>query len=180
MKRNTCLILISSADLVARPKKFRCSIEKTPRQLVVGHGTAIALSADGPPAESMVPGQKISEMPACVNGARATQRPQHNSTQRNASSRNTGFHRMRLTQCGKPKGGDARSATVKPADYLLTTAIPRVTSAPFSVRPVIRSLVGMSARPTRFSNFKDMWSSTASNQPCHADVLLRLANEVAA
>lgn len=177
MRQNTFLIPTSFAGPAARSKRSRYSIERTPGRLGDGHGTVTALNAGVQRVENIVQGRGMREMRAFVSGVKAIRKPQHNLTQRNVLSKNTAFHQMTLTQCDNLKGDGARFATAKPSACSLITATPKGTSERSYAKHAIPSLVGMSARQALSSNSKDTWNITACNQPCHADVLLRLANE---
>ena len=176
MKRNTCLTLTNCAAPAKRSKKFPSSIEKTRARLAAGSGTAIALSVGGLLVGTMRHPRKRRGTRDCGNGGRTIQKQRLSLMQSAGSNGSMVLPPKKLSLCGLLRVGAAPSAIGRPVGYSWTTATPRGTSVRFSVRPATPSSDGMSARPTRSSSFSAMWKNIGADQPCHADVLLRLAN----
>lgn len=176
MKRNTYPTPIRSAVPVARSKKCPCSIARTRGLREDGHGTATASNADAQLVATMAHHQKRPGTPAFASGERTTQKPLPGSTRSGTLSRSTAFRPERLKPCVRPKMAAAQSAGVRPVGCSWITATQRGTFARFSARPATPSLVGTSGRPARSSSFSGMSRRTDDSAPCHADVLLEIAN----
>lgn len=177
-KRNTCLTPTSFAGLAERSKRFPSSTARTLKPRADGRGIATALSAVARPAEIMGPRPRMPETLDCESGARTILRRPRVSMPSATSRKNTDLARKRSRLCGLPNIGDAQSVTVRPAAYSWITATQRGTSERCFARPATRSLAGMNGKPAPSSSSNSMWRSTAvrPGQPCHADVLLEIAN----
>ena len=178
MKRNTCPTPTSFADLAAKSKMSLSSTERTHEPPEAGHGTAIALNVVALPAETMGPHPRRHETPGFGNGGRTIPRQLRVLMPSATSSKNTGWPPRKSRPCVICRAVGAQSASGKPVASSWTTATLKATSERCFARPVTPSSAGMSARLTLCSSSNAMWKSTAAKPgtPCHADVLMEMAN----
>lgn len=177
MKRSTSSLHTSCVAPAERSKRYLSSTARRPRRHGAGLGIAIASNAEGLRAGTTAPRQKISAMLGCALGASRIQRQRPSSMLGGISNRNTASRRMRSIACVALKADAALSASGKQPGFLSTTATPKGTSDLCSARPATHSSGGTSGRRARSSSSKNTWNRTASSgQPCHADVLLEIAN----
>lgn len=171
----------SGAQGVGRPKSFRFSTARTPAPRAGGRGIAIASSVVARPALITVPQAAINATRAFGRGDSRTpvRRPMLTSVE--ASKGNTVCRWSKLRRCASLKAGNAQYVSASHRGCLLTIAIPKGTSGPCFARRATRFLAGMKRRQTPSFNFNATSRRTrkSSEHPCHADVLLELANKSA-
>lgn len=147
MKRNTSHIPTSDALNVGRLKPSGCFIEKPQKLRADGRGIATVLNAADTPARNTGRHQEGSGTLGFEHGERKTQKQLRPTIGAPDSNQNTGLARKMLRPCGAIK----------------------MDIVPFAV--------STSARPAQSFGFRSTSKSTGSHQPCHADVLLEIANE---
>lgn len=168
--------LTGNAASAGTLRRSRFFIARPHRQHEDGLGIAPASNAGERGAVIMAQMRKKPEMPASENGAKTTQVRLLRQIKGNISNRNTDFHLKMSRRCVTRKILAAQYAIARQVACSLTTAIPRATSGRCFARPATLSLAGMRKRQAPFSSSRNTSRSTADNQPCHGDVLLRLAN----
>ncbi len=178
MRPNTLRIPTSDARNALRSRLSRYSIEKERGPRGGGHGTAFVSSAGALSASSMGPLPRNCATQGFARGVGRTLQPRQTKIGALGSVRPTGSRRPMWHGCVSYKADAALFAKKQRAGSSLIIATPKATSAPCSAKPVIRSSAGTRRRPIRSSNFRDIWLRTSLDQPCHADVLLELANPV--
>lgn len=180
MKRNTCPTLTNAAAPAARSKRYLFSTERTRALLEAGRGIATAFSAEDLHVESMGRHPKTPATPDFESGGKTIPRRQRAWTRSAALSRNMDYRPMRLRPCDPHKAGGAQSVSDRPVACLSITAIRKGTSGRCYARPAIPFSAGMNGKPALCSSSSNTWKSTAVrlDQPCHADVLLEIANGV--
>lgn len=180
MKRNTFHTHTSDAQPVTPSNLFRCSTGRTPQPRADGLGIAIASNADGQRVETMgLPlGKRATQ--GSRSGVRKTPRPPLATIKKRASKGNTGSRQSMLSKCGMPNKDAALSASARLLACSWITATPKAMSGLCFARRATRFLGGTKRRPKQSSSFRSTYRLTVNNQPCHADVLLELANDAPA
>lgn len=178
MKRSTCPTLTSAAALAVKSKRSLSFTEKTRERREVGHGTATALSAVERPVETMGPHLKRRETPGFGSGGKTIPRQQRALMPSATLSKNMVCPPRTSKSCALRRTVGAQSVDGKPVAYSWIIAIRRVTYGRCFARPATPFSAGTSARPALSSNSNATWKSTAASPcaPCHADVMLELAN----
>lgn len=176
MRQNISPTPISAAPNAARQRLFPSSTARTPQQRGVGRGIAIVLNAGGPHAPHTAPLAGTSATPAFARGVLIILRLQQRTTSALGSSENMDCQKIRLKRCVPHSMENVPFVSAPHPDYSWTIATRRAMRAPFSVRRATRSSVGTSARPIPFCGSSDTSTRTTSDRPCHADVLLEIAN----
>lgn len=152
------------------------SIARLPRPLVVGHGIANVSNADALIAENMGPTQRSCATPVCGLGEKRTPLLRQQSTNGVTFNKNTACRRIRWKRCAVTRPALAPSASVEQPVYLSTIVIPRVTYERCFAKRATRSWVGTKKKQTPFCGSSNTLRRIANSKPCHADVLLELAN----
>lgn len=156
--------------------RCQCSIASAHRRLADGHGTLSVLSADDRPAKNMARHTRLPATHACGDGAKPIHRLQKRRIAVRISKRNMACRQNRLSQCEKRKGESVPSVIGSRRVYLLTTATPAARFAAYFVKRATRFLAGTRARlNTSFDSRSICWVD--KDKPCHADVLLEIANQ---
>lgn len=177
MRRNISPTPTSDARNVAALRPYRSFTAKQPRRHDGGHGIAIVLSVAVRSVQHMVRLTAILEMPGSAHGALRTQLPLEGSIKRRGSKGPTEFQRAMLKLCAYRSLDAVQYANGQRSDYLLTTVTQPGKCAPSFARPAIRSLDGTSVRQKPSLDSRSTSRATLNlNQPCHADILLEIAN----
>ena len=177
MRRNTKPTLISAARNAITSKPFHCSIEREQERHADGLGIATAsnvgvrlvlymghLIVTIEMRDSALGGSIIPEQPA-----RKIKKPDSIAVM--------DLLRSTWKRCENNKKGVAQFVSAKPQGYLSIIAIRLGVCVPSSVKRAIRSLVGTNEK--REQSYGSRHISTyirKLDQPCHADVLLEIAN----
>jgi len=178
MKPNISPIPTSGVRGAIPSRSYRCSIGRTLRQRAGGLGIATASNAGEQLVRIMGRQTETSVMLGFVGGVSEIQRRQRRTTSADASNRNMASPSSESKKCGQRKMGSAPSANAPPRACLWITATRKGTSAVYCARRAIRFLVGTSGKRIRSFAFNTTSKGTLENsQPCHADVLLELANK---
>lgn len=176
MKKNIAPTHTSDARNVRGSRLSHSSIGRIPQRRGGGHGIAIASNVGALRALITPPRTKISGTPGCEHGARRI-RSRLAAPIGASAWPNTALPRNKSHRCVMPKADAARYVSVPHRGSSLITAISKVTSDRFSARHATRFSAGTNGRPKRSCVFNDISRRTLSaSQPCHADVLLELAN----
>lgn len=176
MRRSTPASRTSDAPSAVRSKPSTCSTVRARLRLGGGPGIHSASNAVEPRVETTAPGRRICETPAYARGARKTPpRPQRSII--GAGSGGSMISRRNKSQrCAARKAGDARYVSAAPAACLWITATPKATFVHCSARPATPSSAGTKRRPTPSFDSNATSRHIAADKPCHADVLLEIAN----
>lgn len=176
MRLSISVTPISVVPPAVQSRMFPSSTGRTPEQREAGHGIAIALIAAGLPAETMGRRLKMLAMLGSKIGEGRIPPLPLGSISVSASSKSMASRQSKSRKCGPHRADVAPSASARHRVSSWITATRKVTSARCFARPVTPSWVGMKRRRTRSLSSSDMWKRIAADQPCHADVLLELAN----
>lgn len=176
MRRSTFLIRTSVAKPAIPSRLSRCSTKRRPELFADGRGTPTASNADVRPAVNMAAAAKSYAIFVSANGDDHIQAQRQASISDGDLRRNTGSRLMRLNGCARPRMGAARSATEGHRDYSSIIAIPKDMFERFFARLAIHSWGGTKGRLTRSCASKNTLRRIITDQPCHADLLLMLAN----
>lgn len=176
MKVNIFHIPTNTAQVARKSKRSIFSIARRRTQRVAGLGIASALNAVVLIAGTTVRVQKNYAMRDSGNGGKKILSPLGLSIKDGTLSRNMACHHNRLRRCVSTKTEGAPFANAERPDFSWTIAIPRGTSGHCFAKPAIRSLDGTKRRPTLSFGSNATSMLIADNAPCHADVLLEVAN----
>ena len=170
-------IRTNDAPPAERLSQSRFSIARPRERRAGGRGIRTALSAGAPPAEITAQLPSHCATSAFAHGVGRTLTRRSAWTSAVTCGPLTASARMMLSGCMSIRMAVAPSASVRQSACSWITVTPKVTFAHCSVRPATRSLVGTKRRPIRSCAFKSIWLPTNdSGEPCHADVLLEIAN----
>ncbi len=178
MKRNTFPIRTSAVRSAKLSNLFPYSTERIPQRRVVGRGIAIASSAGAITARITARRTATSETLGSRHGELGIRKQLRKTISALALNRNTGSQSKTWRSCERASKGNAPFASDRRSVCLWITAIQRDTFGPCFVRRATRSSVGTRRKQTQSCAFKTMLRVTQNNQPCHADVLLEIANAV--
>lgn len=153
------------------------STARQPARREVGHGTVSASNVDAMRARLTVRAAKMCGTLGCESGGAKIQRRLLALMRAAALNRSTDSRLSRLRRCGSGKAAAARSVHGQHRAFSWIIATRRGMSAHSSAKRAIHSLDGMRRKQIRSFDFRDIWRIIArSDQPCHADVLLEMAN----
>lgn len=174
MKRSTLRTPINAVRNAEPSNRSHFSIGRTPQRHGAGLGIATVSNAGALIAPPMGQLTGIDEMLGSRLGELATQGRRLTTISVPDSKRSMASRSRMLRQCGRSRRANARSVNDQRNACSSITATSKDTFAPCFVRPATRSLAGMRKRPMRSCGFKP--TSLATQNSCHADVLLELAN----
>lgn len=178
MKLSTLPLRTKAARSAAQSRWCRCFIARQPRPREAGLGIATASNAGASPAQNMGRQTATIGTLGCAHGDSKIHRPQPRMTNAHALSANTGCLNRRLTLCALRRAVSALYVNDQRPVYSSIIATPKAMSAHYSVKHATHSSAGTNARPTPFSAFSDTSRHTPNpDEPCHADVLLEIANK---
>ena len=173
---NISATLTRNARSARLSKSFLSSTRKRPQTNAVGLGTASVSSAGAWRVETMERRRKRHVTPASRSGASKTPAQLRISTSEGTFRENTAFQPLKSNGCVRRKEADAPFASELRLGFSLTIATPKAMCGRFFVRPAIHFLAGTRRRPARSSSSRVTLPRTRVDAPCHADVLLELAN----
>lgn len=166
---------IRNALAAKRLKRSQNSIKRPLRQLAVGRGIATALCAAGQPAKATENRIETVGTLDCGNGAAKIRQQQNREMRAPDSKPNTVSPKIAWKRCVSRKMDDVRSVTNAPPGCSLTTRTLPGKCGRSSAKPATHSWDGTNARQAKFSAFRNICAGIP-DQPCHADILLLLAN----
>lgn len=178
MRPSTSPIRTDTVQNARRSRRSISSTERPPRPLAAGRGIHSVSSAGARLAETTEPHLRTSAISAYKRGAATTPPRLRTWIGENTSSKSTVCLQSTSRPCALAKAESARSASEQHRASSWITATPRATSGLCSARRATRFSVGTRRRPTRFFASSGISKLTAPSldQPCHADILLEIAN----